>query len=121
MKRKGRWQDWVILVLGLWLLVSPFVAGYASTTGAAAWNAYVVGIAVMIFAASALWAPSFGMDEEWVNLVLGLWLVAAPFVLGFYTADSVAAWNQIVVGVLIAGDAIWALAARRSGTEVPSA
>jgi hypothetical protein len=120
MKRNESWQDWAILVLGLWLLISPFLLGYASAD-AAAWNAYAVGAAVVILAATSLWVPSFGMDEEWANLMLGLWLVAAPFVLGFIGSEPLAAWNQIVVGVLIAGDAAWAVAVRPTGTQAPRA
>jgi hypothetical protein len=120
MKRTGRWQDWAILILGAWLFVSPFILGYAPLA-AAAWNAYVVGAAVAILAASALWVPSFGLDEEWGNLALGLWLVAAPFLLGFYSADSLAAWNQIVVGILVAGDAAWAVAVRPLESRTPQA
>ena len=116
MKRTGRWQDWAILILGAWLFVSPFILGYAPLA-AAAWNAYVVGAAVAILAASALWVPSFGLDEEWGNLALGLWLVAAPFVLGFFGSEPLAAWNQIVVGVLIAGDAGWAVASRSAAKQ----
>jgi hypothetical protein len=116
MKRTGRRQDWAILILGAWLFLSPFILGYAPLA-AAAWNAYLVGAVVVILAATSLWVPSFAMDEEWANLMLGLWLVAAPFVLGFYSADSLAAWNQIVVGVLIAGDAGWAVASRSSAKQ----
>ena len=51
---------------------------------------------------------------------LGAWMVVAPFVFGFYASEAVAAWNLAVVGVLIAADAIWALAARPSpGAHVP--
>ena len=119
MERNQRWQDWVVLVLGVWLFFSPFFMAYASATGAAAWNSYVAGALAAIFAASALWSPT-SKAEEWVNLVLGAWMVVAPFVFGFYASEAVAAWNLAVVGVLIAADAIWALAARPSpGAHVP--
>ena len=38
---------------------------------------------------------------EWINLAAGLWLVMAPFVLGF-SAVSVATANSIAVGGLVA-------------------
>lgn len=120
MRRDGRWQDWAILVLGMWLILSPFFFGYVSVS-AAAWNAFAAGAAIALLAASALWAPSFGLDEEWANLALGLWLVAAPFVLGFYAAEPLAAWNQTVVGLLVVADEIWAVAVRPLGTRMPRA
>lgn len=118
MKSNQRWQDWVILTLGVWLFFAPFFISYGSTTGAAAWSSYVIGAVAAVVATSALWTPA-SQQEEWVNLVLGLWLVIAPFALGFHASEAVAAWNHIVVGILIAGDAIWAMAAKpSSGTPV---
>lgn len=105
-----RWQDWVMLVLGVWLFFAPFFMSYGPLTNAAAWNSYIVGGAVSVFAVWALSSPE--KWEEWVNLALGAWLVIAPFALDFYGTQETAAWNQIVAGVLIGGDAIWALAQR---------
>jgi len=119
MERNQRWQDWFVLALGVWLFFSPFFMAYASLTGAAAWSSYVVGALVAIVAASALWSPA-SKAEEWVNLVLGLWLLMAPFIFGFYASEAAAAWNLTVVGILIAGDTIWALAARPTpGAHAP--
>lgn len=112
MESKQRWQDWTALVLGAWLFLAPFVTSYGPLSGTAAWNSYIIGATVVIFAAWALVQPE--KWEEWVNLVLGAWLIIAPFALGFYASLETAAWNQIVVGVLIAADAIWVLAARPS-------
>ncbi|MBI2291685.1 MAG: SPW repeat protein [Betaproteobacteria bacterium] len=48
-----RWQDWVNMLLGLWLFVSPWPLQYASHE-AAAWNAYGLGTAIVAFAAVAI-------------------------------------------------------------------
>lgn len=104
-----RWQDWVMLILGIWLFFSPFwMAGYASTGSVAAWNSYIFGVLVVAFAWAALAAPR--KWEEWVELVMGIWLIIAPFVLGFFRVEYGAAWNQIVLGVLIAIGSLWSLA-----------
>ncbi|WP_198683453.1 SPW repeat domain-containing protein [Peristeroidobacter agariperforans] len=36
---------------------------------------------------------------EWVNVLLGLWVIAAPIVLTSTQADGLAAWNSWSVGV----------------------
>lgn len=119
MQSKQRWQDWVILALGAWLFLAPFFTGYSSLSGPAAWNSYVLGAIVTVFAIAALWRPE-SPTEEWVNLVLGLWLVIAPLALGFYASEAVAAWNHFVVGALVAGDAVWAMAVQsKAAREVP--
>ena len=43
---------------------------------------------------------------SWINLILGLWLIAAPFFLG-YTATAVALWEAVIIGVAIASIALY--------------
>jgi uncharacterized membrane protein HdeD (DUF308 family) len=107
MQQQTRWQDWLMLLFGIWLFISPFIMNYGTLTGVAAWNAYILGVAVFVVALVALFSPR--KWEEWVNLILGIWLVISPFVLMVY-ANNGATWNNIVLGVLIGADAIWALA-----------
>ncbi len=107
-----RWQDWVGLVLGVWLFLSPWLLAYAAT-GAAAWSAWAIGVATIIFFAIGLAQPR--PWEEWVNIVLAALLILAPFFFGFMNAGI--AWNHWIVGLLIGADAIWALAERPSGTR----
>lgn len=99
-----------MLIFGIWLFFSPFwMAGYASASGIAAWNAYVLGVLVVAFAWAAL--ATAQRWEEWIQLVLGIWLVISPFVLTFYQTEYGAAWNEIILGALIGIDALWVLAA----------
>ena len=98
-----RWQDWVMLVLGVWLFLTPFILGYSDFGSTASVNSFVFGIIVAALALAALGRPQ--MWEEWVNLVLGLWLIVAPFALGFRN-ETAASTNHIVVGLLIAIDAV---------------
>lgn len=105
-----RWQDWVMLAFGLWLFFAPYFLIYHPLSGVAAWNSSVLGAAVTVFAVSALAVPD--KWEEWMNLVLGLWLIAAPFALQFYQTETVATWNQVILGLLIGGNAILVLTRR---------
>jgi hypothetical protein len=107
MKAK-RWQDWLMLLFGIWLLVSPFwMSGYASSSSVAAGNAYIFGILAIGFAWAAL--ATANRWEEWVELAIGIWLVISPFVLGFWGKEHGAAVNTLVMGILVLIDAIWAL------------
>lgn len=107
--KSQRWQDWMMLILGAWLFFSPFwMAGYLSATSAAAWNSYIFGILAVAFAWAAL--GTLRRWEEWVELAIGAWLIISPFVLTFYRAEYGAAWNQIIVGALIAIGSLWVLA-----------
>jgi uncharacterized membrane protein YczE len=92
-----RWQDWANLVLGIWLILSPWILGY-SATSAALWNALIVGVVVGLMA--FLHLQNGPLWEEWVNVVLGVWLILSPWILGF-SAQGNATWNAVVVGLLV--------------------
>lgn len=110
---KMKWQDWVNLVLGVWVFLSPWILQRPSITGtgagegiasAAAWNLWIVGVAVAVLALAALFA--FQIWEEWVNVALGIWLLVSPWVLGFSSAAALT-WNAVLAGVVIAIVAGW--------------
>jgi hypothetical protein len=91
------WRDWATLLIGGYLLFSPWIFG-ASGDEASSANAWVAGICVLMV---ALWplleaGPRAG---ELTRVGIGVWLLVSPFALGF--ALSVMAWNAWIVGVLM--------------------
>ncbi len=80
-----RWQDWVIVVLGVLLYITPltvpFVFGGAATA-TATYTAYVMGVLIAAVGLYLLANPANVMGE-WIQVLLGALLVASPFVLGF--------------------------------------
>jgi hypothetical protein len=38
----AQWEDWINLILGAWLFISPWVYGYSGDMNMA-WNSYIVG------------------------------------------------------------------------------
>lgn len=101
-----KWQNWASFALGLWLAVSPWIAGYAEHQSATA-NAIFVGL-VLALASHFECVACDEAPAEWLNLVVGIWLLTAPFVLDF-TASAFASANSIAVGALVAALAISAL------------
>jgi hypothetical protein len=94
----ARWQDWASFALGLWLALSPWIVGYTeheSATGNAVFLGLALALGCHFEAACDMEGP------EWLNLAAGLWLVIAPFVLGF-SEVHVATANSIAVGSLVA-------------------
>jgi|SRR5882724_8171243 len=98
-----RYRDAANLILGLWLAISPLALSYM-TESTPALNANIVGVIIAVAAAAAL--ISFHKWEEWVNVALGAWLIVSPFALDF-ASHADALWNQIIVGVLVGGLALW--------------
>ena len=99
------WRDAANFILGLWLIISPWVLAYAMETLPTR-NACIVGVIIAVAAAAAFFA--FHKWEEWINVVLAAWLIVSPFLFG-YQAYSTIFWNQIIVGVLVGGLALWAV------------
>ena len=98
-----QWPDGVNFLLGIWLIVSPWALNYAAENHAA-WNAYAVGVVIAVAAFAAI--AAFHQWEEWVNVVLGAWLIVSPWLLGFNVNVTIM-WNQIAVGCLVAALALW--------------
>jgi SPW repeat len=98
-----RWQDWANLVLGFWVLASPWVLEYG---GVAAVNAAVMGTGIVLFALIAAYMPKAW--EEIINMLCGVWLVVSPFALGV-PAHTEIALHTVVVGILATAFAIWAM------------
>lgn len=46
-------SEWSVLVVGVVLFLAPWLGGFAAATGAA-WTAWLVGLAVVVFAAVAM-------------------------------------------------------------------
>lgn len=98
-------QDWMNLILAVALFLSPWVMGFAGEF-MPAWNAWILGVVIGALALATLTA--FSEWEEWVNMVLGIWLVLAPWLLDFAT-NANAMWTHVVVGLLVAAISAWAL------------
>ncbi|NMM90694.1 hypothetical protein B2J88_41270 [Rhodococcus sp. SRB_17] len=106
MKQVKHWQDPVNALLGAWLALSPWVLGFQNQMAPTA-NGVVVGVALIAAALGAYFLPRAW--EEWTEGVLGLWMVASPWVLGFST-NHIAMVNAVVSGIAVALLALWVLA-----------
>jgi SPW repeat len=107
------WEDWIGAILGFWLLASPNVLQYGET--AAAQNAFLVGVLLIVIVCVEL--TVFRAWEEWVNVILGAWLVVSPWVLG---AALVATLNFVIVGLLVLALALYEIWDERRHTPHPA-
>ena len=96
------------IVAALWLIVAPFLLDYA--VQAARWNDIIVGVLVLALAWGRGSNPRFAPGLSWTNVLLGIWLVVAPFVLR-YSVHPVPLWNDVIVGVIVASLAAWSAVA----------
>jgi uncharacterized membrane protein len=83
---------------------------------AAMWNSVIIGLAVAIMAMVRVGAPLRYEGLSWLNFVLGVWLILAPFLLGFSVIGA-AMWNSVIVGLVVLVLASWSAVATRNITE----
>jgi hypothetical protein len=62
------------ITAGIWLIISPFLLGYAEAL-TALWNHIIVGVLVVVLASYRVANPSLYPGLSWTNVVLGLWLI----------------------------------------------
>ncbi|MDT3706214.1 MAG: heavy metal-binding domain-containing protein [Thiobacillus sp.] len=119
--RKLLWPHYLNLMLGFWLLTSPFTLGYLSDfvpdanqlrvtaerglpsfglrNLAMTWSDIVSGVLVIVFSwLSANWSRRYPW-AQWANATVGFWLLFAP--LAFWTPLSEAYANDTLIGSLV--------------------
>ena len=92
-------SSWINILLGIWVIVSPFVLAIHSSK--AMWSNVLTGAGVGVLA-----IIRWGMHQpgwSWLNLILGMWLVISPFVL-FLSGPAM--WNNVILGIIIAAFAL---------------
>src|SRR5215211_6232458 len=94
--KNERTCDVLNLILGAFLFFTPWIFGFAA--GAQTQNAMISGIIIAVVSIAAL--AAFMEWEEWVNLVVGLWVLVSPWILGF--ANTTAMQVHAVIGILVA-------------------
>jgi len=91
-------QDWINLVCGVLLFISPWVLGFSGDQ-AAAWTGWIGGVVIAVMGLAAL--AQFAEWEDWVALIAGVLMIISPWVLGF-AAVSYATWTFVVLGLIVA-------------------
>jgi hypothetical protein len=91
------WVDWTNLALGIFFLASPWLG--LGGGAIIALNAVTCGGVIACVAVIALGKPT--PAAEMTNVWLGLWLLVAPWILGF-SGQAGATWASVLVGLTVA-------------------
>ncbi|HEX6212693.1 MAG TPA: vitamin K epoxide reductase family protein [Methylomirabilota bacterium] len=117
------WTNATVIMLGLWLITSPFTFGYQSR--ALAWSDATSGALLALFAALAF-VPRFDFVGRWSVALVGTWLQLAPLV--FWAPTAAAYLNDTLVGAFAITLSILVpmmpgmahhMAMRQPGPEIP--
>ncbi len=91
----AKFCDVANLVLGMILFFSPWLFGLSA--GAQWQTASIAGILIAVLSIAAL--AAFAVWEEWLNLIVGLWLIVSPWLLGFQ--EDVAMTIDVAIGTIV--------------------
>src|SRR5262245_19339965 len=92
----AKFCDVANLILGAFLFFSPWIFGFDA--GTVSQNAYISGIVIAVLAIAAL--AAFAVWEEWLNLIVGLWALVSPWVLGFQGTTAMTV--HVIIGAAVA-------------------
>jgi hypothetical protein len=93
-----RWQDWVVVGLGVITFLTPFVFGETAQTVAAS-TAYALGVLIALAGLlNAATRQAGGL--ELIPAVLAVILFVSPWAFGF-TAVTALAWAAWIIAILI--------------------
>ncbi len=106
----ARWQDWVAVVIGVAVALSPI---WFDTNSAALWSMIVLGALVAVAGLANMASPATEM-VVWAMGVLGVLMFLAPWVTG-YSDFTGAAWTSWIGG---AATVLTALAAMPEGSRL---
>src|SRR3977135_2657106 len=84
------------LILGAILFFSPWMFGFDA--GNASQNAHIAGLVIAVLAVAAL--AAFAIWEEWLNLIVGLWTLVSPWILGFQGTTAMTV--HVIIGAAVA-------------------
>lgn len=103
-RRRARVANLFLLAVGVWLMTTAFL--WARGTGGGfdpAWNDFVVGAAIAVLAVLRVLLPRRSGLLAVAAVLIGLWQIAAPFMLDFTAAAaaSAATWNSFAAGALV--------------------
>ncbi|MAT15199.1 MAG: hypothetical protein CMJ46_08020 [Planctomyces sp.] len=92
------WSRVVEMMLGLWLLMSPFIFRYDDSQTMIWASDYACGSAVIVF--SLLSYVQSCRKIHLMNIAIGFWLVGFAYYLGFGDAPP-AAQNSLILGMVL--------------------
>jgi SPW repeat len=99
---RGDWREEIVslsglnVLAGIWLIIAPWVLGYSQSDPR--WNDVVFGIIVGVLALIRVSGAYRADWLSWINALIGIWLIVAAFTID---QSSVAAWNDIILGIIV--------------------
>jgi hypothetical protein len=97
------------LVAGIWLIIAPWVLGYAANDPK--WNDVIFGIIVGAIGLTRVLGAYRESWLSWLNALIGIWIFISAFTI---VSSGTASANNIILGAIVFILAIWSASASDS-------
>ncbi len=94
---------WSNLLLGLWLMLSPFVLALLNRTiFKVLWDDLILGFGIATFSLCRLLSRRHEeiAIADWIVTALGILTLINPFLFSYYKV-TVATWNNVIIGGVV--------------------
>jgi hypothetical protein len=107
------WEDWCGMLLGVLIMLSPWFGTLASHNIVDSDRSYVIlntfAVGIIVVGLAQLEYVALQRWEEVAEIVLGLWLIASPYIFGYSGDGLLTFWHASLGGlvVLLAALQLW--------------
>ena len=99
------WEDWLGMLLGVLIVVSPWFPSQASHEVIDADRSYVIlntfVVGMMVFGLAQLEYVALRRWEEVAAILVGLWLIASPYIFGYHGDGMLRFYHSTLGGLVL--------------------
>lgn len=106
-----KWKNWLVAIIGAWLIITPWIYGFSSHSGAD-WTSVIAGAITLVL---GIWAASLPKStatwanwENWTTFAMGIWFIIQPWSVGIASFAG-NTWNDVILGIVIAILDLWVM------------
>lgn len=114
-RNHSQWPEVASLIAGGCLAASPWVLDFSTELTKLFYSALATGLAVALLSLVELVSPAFGAKQRAelpiAKLVVGMWAVSSPWILGFAIQQAITI-TTVLCGGVAAAAALWQLVDR---------
>ena len=99
------WEDWLGMLLGVLIVVSPWFPSQASHEIIDADRSYVIlntfVVGMIVFGLAQLEYVALRRWEEVAGILVGLWLIASPYIFGYHGDGMLRFYHSTLGGLVL--------------------
>jgi hypothetical protein len=104
-KTHRTWEDWLGMLLGVLIVLSPWFPMQADHEMVDAERSFIIlnafTIGILVFGLAQLEYVALQRWEEVAEIMLGVWLIASPYIFGYSDDGLLRFWHSSLGGLVV--------------------